>query len=260
MYTLRGIKPVWVGGDPRALCACVHKRDALSSLPLGASRIWSVWIFWKKTCPVGLLSAESGTKLQNCSLSVILWQNLLHIAKQLSVWIWLSLTTGGCIDFCRYLFTYLFLFYNFVVTEFMIGTAKQKLARKTAHNKLTTQTVVSLWLRWLTVKAKTLLVFVPHWMWLAWSVNFQIKCLFIIALSPILKWEPGLFKTKRQSALFHCSILIYLGHPNVLQQRQFHLRAITDHVSHWFQFLWNVNTDAQLFLSCILGYLIQSVG
>lgn len=47
-----------------------------------------------------------------------------------------------CIDFCWYLFTYLFLFYNSVVTE----TAKQTLARKTAHNKLTMQTVVSLWL------------------------------------------------------------------------------------------------------------------
>lgn len=30
MYTLRGVKPVWVGGDPSALCACVHKTDALS--------------------------------------------------------------------------------------------------------------------------------------------------------------------------------------------------------------------------------------
>lgn len=43
----------------------------------------------------------------------------------------------------------------------MIGTAKQKLASETAH-KLTTQTAVSLWLRWSTVKARTLLVFVPH--------------------------------------------------------------------------------------------------
>lgn len=66
------------------------------------------------------------------------------------------------IDFCRYLFTYLFLFYNFVVATFMIGTAKQKLASKTAHDKLSTRTVVSLWLRWATAKARTLLVFVPH--------------------------------------------------------------------------------------------------
>lgn len=61
-----------------------------------------------------------------------------------------------------YLLIYFLFFYNSVVTKFKIGTAKQKLASKTAHDKLTKQTVVSLWLRWSTVKAKTWLVFVPR--------------------------------------------------------------------------------------------------
>lgn len=121
----------------------------------------------KKKENLHILSAKPGTKL-------------FVVAKQCLVCIWLSLITGGCIDFSQYLF-YVFIRLplpplNLLWSYDWNGTV---LLAETAH-EFTARTVLA----WLVDGGKghtlLLLVFVPHRMWLAkrlriTSVKFNLR-------------------------------------------------------------------------------------